>query len=218
MRIVQGFLIFFIAAFSITTTVYASSVTNVALGKSVSLEDGAFFTAGWGGGQTANSQTVVDGVFFPKNRQWDQGPVWWDDRDGVANHVVIDLNGTFTLESFIIQADDNDAYLLEHWDSGSATWQTTWNVANYNHTGWGMQTRPNVYNNLERHVLGSTVTTDALRFSGNLGNSDRLFSVSEIQAFGYAAPTPVPLPAAVWLFGSSLAGLGVCRRKVKAKQ
>ena len=211
MKIIQGFLILFMTTFGMAATVHAASVTNVAFGKAVTLEDGAFFTGGWGSGQTVNSQTVVDGIFFPKNRQWDQGPVWWDDRDGVANHLVIDLGGTFTLESFVIQADDNDAYLLEYWNPDTAVWQTAWNLPNYNNLGWGMQTRPNVYNNLERYTLGSTITTDALRFSGNLGNSDRLFSVSEIQAFGHASP--VPLPAAVWLFGSGLIGLGLFRRK-----
>jgi len=127
---------------------------------------------------------------------------WWDDRDGIANHVVIDLSGTFTIESFIIQADDNDAYLLEYWDIANSAWQTAWDVpTRYN---WGMQTRPNVNDDLARYVLGSTITTDTLRFSGNLSRGDRYFSVSEIQAFGYAAS--VPEPAMLVLLGAGFLG------------
>jgi len=209
MKIVQGFLVLLLAIFGMTTTAHALSVANIALGKAVTLEDGAFFTGGGCCGQTANAQTVVDGIFLPKNRQWDQGSVWWDDHDGVANHLVIDLNGIFSLESFVIQADDNDAYLLEYWDTATATWQTAWNIPNYNSPGMGMGMH--THYDSESYVLERAITTDALRFSGNLSNGDRLFSVSEIQAFG----SPVPLPPAVWLFGSSLVCFGLFRRKGK---
>ena len=39
--------------------------TNVALGASVTLNGGSFFTGGWGSGATVSESTVVDGVFLP---------------------------------------------------------------------------------------------------------------------------------------------------------
>jgi len=53
----------------------------VALNKPVTLT-GDFFTNGWGSGLIVDGNTITDGKFFPRQTQWDQGPVWWDN-----NHI-----------------------------------------------------------------------------------------------------------------------------------
>jgi hypothetical protein len=51
-------------------------------------------------------------------------------------------------------------------------------------------------------------------FFANSGNNGFLFSDSTIEQFNYDVVSPVPVPAAVWLFSSGLLGLiGVSRRK-----
>jgi hypothetical protein len=181
---------------------------NVALGKTVTL-NGVFFTGGWGSGLTAAPEVAVDGVFFPQNTQWDQGPIWWDSTGSdTGQNIVVDLGGTFTIDSVIVQADDNDAYILSYWDAGTSSWQVAWNVPTaYN---YGMQTRPNPTNDNERYILPSPITTTALKIEGNLPESDGLFGVGEIQAFTGGA---VPEPATLALLGGGLAMLLGLRRK-----
>jgi len=159
-----------------------AAVTNVALNADVQLEGAPFFTNGWGGGWLADASTVVDGNFFPISRQWDRGPVWWDSHDMQERSVVVDLGNLYVIESFIVQADDNDAYNLYYRDINTNTWVLAWAIPVVG--GWGMQTRPNKYNNSQRYMLAAPIVTDTLLFQGNLYRGDRYFSVSEIQAFG----------------------------------
>lgn len=201
---------------------------NVALNANVTL-DGTFFSpvGSWNGSypdrpatpaaQQAHANTVTDGVFFPDNWQWNNGTTWWDSHNGLNQHVVIDLKGVFNIKGFIVQADDNEAYLLEYRDLTSMTWKTAWNVPNFDwdkfgKQNWGLQTRPNEYKNSEWYLLPQSITTNALRFSGVGG--DMYYAVSEIQALGEAAP--VPEPATLLLLGAGLAGLA-CAIRMKKK-
>lgn len=176
---------------AISGTIGAASVTNIALNAEVTTNGGTFFTGGWGGGLLASPSTIVDGAFFPQNNQWDQGPVWWDSNDGQDRYIKINLDGIYNIESFVVQADDNDAYELYYWDLNTNTWQLAWNIPNYDAYGWGMQTRPNPSDNTVRYMLTTPITTNALKFNGNMNNGDKLFSVSEIQAYGQLAVVPV---------------------------
>jgi hypothetical protein len=146
--------------------------------------------APWGPGSTPSDlEAPVDGAFAPENQQWNNGSFWWDE-DATINaapvHYTIVLDGLFTLNRFLVQADDNDSYLLEWWDG--AAWQTAFNIAAVN--TFGLVTR-------DSGVIGA-ITTDRLRFSATGG--DAYYAVAEIQAF--AVPEP-----ATW--GLMLAGFGV---------
>jgi hypothetical protein len=165
-----------------------ADVTNVATGAEVQLMGAPFFTGGWGGGIIVDPSTIVDGVFLPQGHQWDQGAVWWDSTDNQARWIEIKLDETYVIESLIAQVDDNDAYELYYWDLGLLDWKLLWHIPNYdiynNIDLWGMQTRPNPYDNSERYLLATPVVTNAFLLKGDMTNSDRLFAVSEFQAFG----------------------------------
>jgi hypothetical protein len=165
-----------------------AEVTNVAAGAEVTLMGAPFFTGGWGGGMVVEPATIVDGIFLPQSNQWDQGPVWWDSTDNQDRWIEIKLNNTYIIESLVAQVDDNDAYELYYWDLSLLDWQLLWHVPNYDiYNGinfWGMQTRPNPFDNNERYPLATPVVTNSFLLKGDMTNSDRLFAVSEFQAFG----------------------------------
>ena len=160
-----------------------SSNVNIAEGAPVALS-GTFFTDGWGGGSVVAPSTVVDGIFLARRTQWDRGPVWWDTHDDGLRYLTIDLEGTYRIESFIVQADDNDSYILSFWNPGLVDWSVAWSVPNYDPLNWGMQTRPNPADDGEKYDLPTPILTDALRFEMNTPDSDNYGAVSEIQAFG----------------------------------
>ncbi|VAX15000.1 hypothetical protein MNBD_NITROSPINAE01-1632 [hydrothermal vent metagenome] len=247
-----GTAIVIVVLFAISTTANATSVTNVALNKQVTL-DGIFFNPyTWGHGGSsyptkpstpsamqALADTVTDGKFKHDGAQWNKKTVWWDTHHRPSAYVNIDLGGTFYLESFIVQADDNDAYLLEYWDLNVSNWATAWNVPNVDWRDgvnlWGMQTRPKDDDDDSdddgdddekgdddgdsRHVLGSPIKTTKLRLSGVGG--DKYYSTSEIQAFGYKShhddddnkSHDVPEPATLLLLGAGLVAGRAFRRK-----
>jgi hypothetical protein len=178
----------------------AGPVTNVALNADVTL-NGTFFTGGFGSPLVVDKATVVDGVFLPRHTVWNQGAVWWDSNDGAERYITLDLGQTFKIESFVVQADDNDAYELYYWDIANNAWQLAWAVPNYDEFGAGMQTRPNPDDDTERYMLPSRIVTNALKFQGNMNDGDLYFSVSEIQAYGV-----IPAPGAI-LLGSIGVGL-----------
>lgn len=166
----------------------AGPITNVALNADVTL-NGSFFTNGWGGGLVVDKSTVVDGIFVARGTQWDQGPVWWDSNDGAIRSITMDLGNTFKIESFVVQADDNEIYELYYMDLWTNTWQLAWNVPNYDAYGAGMQTRPDPADDTQRYMLPSPIVTNALKIQGNMVG-DLFFSVSEVQAYGSVIPAP----------------------------
>jgi hypothetical protein len=195
-------------------TVGNSNASNIALNSTVTLNGGTFFTSGtWSSPSPAGPETLVDGVFLDLGHQWNQDTVFWDSHTEQGQYIQFDLGGSFVINSFIAQVDDNDAYTLSFWDATSSSWQTAWDIPNYDSGYWGMTTRPDPHNNLMAFSLPNTITTNALRLEGNYNNGDDYFAVSEIQAFGERAP--VPEPATMLLFGTGLVGLVASRRKKK---
>lgn len=151
--------------------------TNVALAKAVS--------AAQGGVNGAPIATLVNGGFLPKNTHWQTNTIWWT---GSTPVLEVDLGGEFVLFGLIVQADDNDAYLLEYWSASLGSWEVLWNVPNYDSFGSGMQTRPDPFDDTEQFLLSSPKSTNRLRIRSGVG--DGSYSVSELQAWGLPASTP----------------------------
>ncbi len=178
--------------FATPASVRANSIpaTNIALYADVEIHGGPFFTGGWlppRQGYEVEIDTIIDEVFFPSGRQWNRGPVWWDSTDWEDRFITLTLDGIFEIESFIIQADNNDQYKLYYWNLDSENWELVWHLPTKG--SWVMYTRPNPNDNTERYMLPENIITNALKFEGDMDNSDRLFSVSEIQAYGWEVVT-----------------------------
>ncbi|MBN2539054.1 MAG: hypothetical protein JXB09_03285 [Deltaproteobacteria bacterium] len=172
-RVIAGIIMVIVCSFSIAHAV----PYNVAQGASVSLT-GNFFTeyvdwsTAYPDGSPASQaliDSIVDGVFLPENTQWDQNTLWWDEHDQTQKTVTIDLGQDFAISSFLVQADDNDTYLISYWNQTA----NEWTIINQ-FGSWGMTTRP-------EYILTDTIITSQLSITAGPGG-DLWYSLSEIQA------------------------------------
>ena len=179
--------------------------TNVALDKPVTL-NGVF---GTGSGYfpppdplpaLPPASIVTDGIF--QGGEWTQG-VWWDEQfTGVHNTIVIDLQGSYTLNHFAAMADNNDLYQLDY-RNPAGVWLPAWSIGEACCGGL----------TLRETTLATPITANALRISAFTFGADYAFSVSEVQAA--LLPVPEPSAAAMLIVGGIALGvcLGIKRRK-----
>ncbi len=137
------------------------AAVSVTSGATVSL-NGTFFDGlgSWTPGTNAAPQDLVNGVFQPEAQQWNFNSVWWNGSTYPANSIVLDLNGTFSITGFTVQADNNDVYQIDYLAPGSGVWQTAWTIPTFG--TYGLNTRS--------QVLGSPITATQLRVEAIAGD------------------------------------------------
>lgn len=173
------------------------SPINLALGKPVTSEGGSIY-----GNPVLDLSLVVDGVFCNGCPRDSAGPYWYS----APVYVDIDLQGAYQISGAIVQADDNDMYLLQYRDL-LGVYHDWWNIPTNPITGGGLSTRPNNGANTQWQYL-SSVTATGLRLWGvDTHPSDGFFSVSEVQVAN------VPEPAMFLPLGAGLLGLCALARK-----
>ena len=166
--------------------------TNIALNKPVFVVDGAAQIT-----NPSTSLSVIDnGAFLPESTAFFSSTaianaVEWTTTDGnpagsgnVPTTLEIDLGGFFSISGAIMQADNNDSYLLQYHDPSTNNWLTLWNVPGV--VGTGFTTRPNSDQTTFQSL--SPIVTDAVRISATSGDS--ALGVSELQLNGTAVPEP----------------------------
>jgi hypothetical protein len=161
----------------------AATPVNVAAGGSVTVTGalGVIATPGWSNLPVAALSSLVDGVFVTPGTEWQTGTIWWDEANATSanNQVEIDLGGIYLISLLTLQADNNDAYLINFRDEHGV-----WHGYGYFDVfgGPGMQTRTGIL----QPFVATAIGIDA--FGG-----DGLYSVSEFQAIGEAVPEPTSL-------------------------
>jgi hypothetical protein len=183
------------AGLAAVVSTQALAQVNVALNKPVTVVSDQI--------DAGDLATLTDGVFLERGNEWTMGTVNWTEVDTT---LEIDLQGTFELFGAIVQADDNDGYVLEYHNTVSDTWELLWDLPNFDAFGNGMQTRPNPENDAEIFVFNTPVVTDKVRVKGIDGDS--LYALSEIQLF-----TRVPAPGAAMLAIGALPFVAGRRRR-----
>jgi len=186
-----------------TAPIARAAWANVTLGKPVSVVSGSTEVFN----PSTSDDVITDGVFVPEDTAYNQttstakqwGTTNGQNDDGTNTDTIfrVDLQGEFTIDSAIVQADDNDSYLLQYHDLNTDTYQTLWNVPSVS-VGLGLRTRPNADQTTQMPV--GPVITDAIELSAG-ATGDAGFAVTELQVFG----TPVPEPASATLVLASLA-------------
>lgn len=188
--------IFAAAVFAAAVATPAIASSNVVQGATV-YEQGVFGTAGWGAGVLAPAATIADGIFLADGTQWDQNTVWWGSATPFSsnNFLILDLGALKTFNKLVLQADNNDSYAVEYWDTASNKFLSAWNAPAV--AGWGLATRDS--------ALFPAVTSQFLRIHAA---GDSFYSVSELQAIA-----PVPEPETYALLGLGLVAISVVRRR-----
>jgi hypothetical protein len=159
--------------------------------------------SGWDAGSTPSDVlTLVDGVLAPESQQWNTGSYWWDETQTVSPfQTTLALNGSYTFNRLVLQADNNDDYLIEYW-TGSA-WQTAFMAGAVG--GYGLTTR-------DSGTLAA-FTTNEFRFTAL--NGDAYYAMSEFQAFAAGVPEPASWALMLGGFGA-IGGAMRARRKATA--
>lgn len=188
-------------AATIASTAPASALVNILPSNTINItgdpNHGVLHDANWSSGNTPSTVFApIDGSKPADGTQWNNGSYWWDAVvTGASSYWTITLDKAYDFSQFIIQADDNDSYLLEYWD-GSA-WQNGVTIDPFGPAG--LQTRP------EYNV---SFTTDQLRFSATGG--DGYYSLGQIQ--GFVAGIPEPATWAMLLLGFGVIGRSLRQR------
>ena len=146
-----------------------SGPKNCAKNKTVAV-DGKFFTGGWKDGLKTDYSSIVDGVFFESGHQWNEGPVWWDERDGHRRSLTVFLGKVKKVCKIVIQVDAWDDYIIK--------WQDVRKGPKKKKVipprRWGMSKRIHIKVNAK---------TDAFTIQHKKGGKgDGLYAVSEFKA------------------------------------
>ena len=143
---------------------------------------------------TSSPTAPVSGTPQPEGTTWNQGSFWWD-QDVSPVTWTVNLKRAYTINEFLVQADDNDSYLLQYW-TGSA-WATAWTIPQVN--SFGLVTRDS--------GLIAPITTDALQFTAISG--DGYYALGQLEALG---GVPEPSTWAMMLLGFAGLGFAAYRR------
>ncbi|WPB73848.1 peptidoglycan DD-metalloendopeptidase family protein [Archangium violaceum] len=126
------------------------------------------------GTSEGDPRLITNTVFAPEGQYWrDLGYVAVL---GVGSYLIVDLGAVHPLARVVVQADNNDGYLLESSLDG-VTWSALADISSYG--GAGMRTRPMV-------TLPSRVDARYVRISPTWG--DNSYSISELELYGPAVP------------------------------
>jgi hypothetical protein len=120
----KSFFKFLLAGILGLAFINTASAANVALGKTVAVNNGTFFSgdvvnAGLLPAYIVDYNTLTDGMSFENAHTWNAGTVWWQESiDSVQNAITVFLGDkSCKVSSLTLQVDNNDDYKVSWIDS-----------------------------------------------------------------------------------------------------
>ena len=160
-----------------------------------------------------NLAPLTDGYFPPEATHWQSNTTWsyGPGYDTDQEVYTFDMGATYLVQDITLSVDNNDSYVVEYSLDG-ASWDNLFTISSgYGEIGWGMDTFTTVAGDSEYLSALDFAAVQAQYLRIYWASGDGMYSVGEFQAFG----TPTPIPGAVWLLGSGLAGLVGLRRRMR---
>ena len=192
-----------------------SSPQNIALGKTV-LPTGSFGVLGadaatiWGSECSTASllpfSSITSGVFAAEGSLWCNNSVWWDAHVSPrsSNFLVVDLGSAFNIGNIVLQADNNDQYVVDMRLGSSGDWLNPLMFGASPIPGGGISTRS--------ALDGGGFEASQLRIRATAGEG--WYAISQISV---NASTVVPEPGTVLLLGLGLSGVALLNRRRSQK-
>ncbi len=153
-----------------------------------------------GSGTYYNSASLISNSVFPGEGSVWTGPqcTYWY---GTAPYFVLDLGGNFNLNAITVSVDNNDSYRIDY-SSDNSSWAGLHTIAiGEGNIGWGMDT-----------FFDIPVDVSARYLKIYSIGGDNMYSIGELNAYG-SAPSTVPEPLTVLLFGMGGLATALSRRK-----
>lgn len=141
-------------------------------------------TAGFHNGDLAGAGlgTLSDGTFLPAGANPIDGAVRWTAPSTTS--IVFSFASAHDCVGATVQADGDDAYLLQAIPAGSSGYSDVWSIPT-SAAGTGMRTRPNDADVTQRLAFAAPIRSTTFRIAATAGSAP--YALSEVALFGRRA-------------------------------
>lgn len=129
-------------------------------------------------------RNIIDGQLVEEKIPGGKGCVLWKDTEAF---FVMDLGREFAVTGVLIEADDNDDYIIEYSLDGEEYFPLVTFASGLGETGAGMDIMSNIAGHPHSVLPPQTEAVQARYIRLSAQGGDQAFALAEMQAWGYAS-------------------------------